>query len=44
VEYALIAVLIAVAIVAVVTLLGGKTSGLFQSSCDSFVSHSGDTC
>ena len=45
VEYALIAVLIAVAIIGVVTIFAGRTSGLFQSSCDSFAQHTeGSTC
>jgi Flp pilus assembly pilin Flp len=45
VEYALIAVLIAVAIIGVVTIFAGRTGGLFQSSCDSFAQHTeGSTC
>ena len=45
VEYALIAVLIAVAIIGVVTLFGGSTSGLFRSSCDSFAQQTeGSAC
>jgi Flp pilus assembly pilin Flp len=43
VEYALVAVLIAVVIIASVTLLGGKTSSLFQRTCDSIPS-AGSTC
>jgi pilus assembly protein Flp/PilA len=35
VEYALIAVLIAVVIIASVSVLGTRTSGLFQRTCDS---------
>jgi pilus assembly protein Flp/PilA len=35
VEYGLIAVLIAVVIIASVTVLGGRTSSLFQKSCES---------
>ncbi|QWZ06367.1 Flp family type IVb pilin [Nocardioides panacis] len=44
VEYALLAALVAVAIVAAVSLLGGSTRDLFQNSCASLVAHSGDTC
>jgi Flp pilus assembly pilin Flp len=44
VEYALLAALIAVVIVAAVALFGRGTSDLFLNSCNSFVQHSGDTC
>ena len=45
VEYALLIALIAIAIVAAVTLLGNGTAGLFRESCDSFSQHSeGTTC
>ena len=43
VEYALLIALIAIAIVAAVTLLGNGTAGLFQRSCDSFSQHSEGT-
>lgn len=44
-EYALLAVLIAVVIIAAVTLVGGKTAGLFQRTCDSLPSSSAtSTC
>jgi Flp pilus assembly pilin Flp len=44
VEYALIAVLIAVVIIAAVTVLGGRTSGLFQKTCESLPSVGAATC
>ena len=45
VEYALVAVLIAVVIIASVTMLGTRTSGMFQSSCESVAaSTSSGTC
>lgn len=43
VEYALIAVLVAVVIIASVTLFGTRTSGLFQRTCASIPS-AGSTC
>jgi Flp pilus assembly pilin Flp len=43
VEYALVAVLIAVVIIASVTVLGGRTSGLFQKTCES-LPPAGATC
>ena len=45
VEYALLIAMIAIAIVAAVTLLGNGTAGLFRGSCDSFSQRSeGTTC
>jgi pilus assembly protein Flp/PilA len=44
VEYGLVAVLIAVVIVASVTVLGGRTSGLFSKTCESLPSVAGATC
>ena len=44
VEYALLAALIAVMIIAAVTLFGQGTSGLFQKTCDSLSSAQGTTC
>jgi pilus assembly protein Flp/PilA len=43
VEYGLLAVLIAVVIIASVTVLGSRTSGMFQKACDSLPS-AGATC
>ena len=43
VEYALLAALIAVVIIASVTVLGGKTSGLFTKTCNSLSVHGGGT-
>ncbi|MEP7090592.1 MAG: Flp family type IVb pilin [Nocardioidaceae bacterium] len=39
VEYALITLLIAVVIIAAVTLVGGKTADLFQRACQSVPSY-----
>ncbi len=44
VEYALIAVLIAVVIIAAVTVLGGRTSGMFHNACESLPSTGAATC
>ncbi len=44
VEYALVTVLIAVVIIAAVTVLGGKTNGMFQKTCASIPNYSGSTC
>ncbi len=44
-EYALLAALIAVVIIASVTLLGNKTATLFSKTCQSIPSYSaGPTC
>jgi pilus assembly protein Flp/PilA len=45
VEYALVAVLIAVVIIGSVTLLGTRTSSMFKTSCESVPDYtSGSTC
>jgi pilus assembly protein Flp/PilA len=41
VEYALVATLIAVVIIGSVSLFGGATSGLFETTCQSFPNSSG---
>jgi Flp pilus assembly pilin Flp len=43
-EYGLIAVLVAVVIIASVTLLGTRAGGLFQKTCASFPSAGASTC
>jgi pilus assembly protein Flp/PilA len=44
VEYGLVAVLIAVVIIASVTLLGGRTKGLFDKTCASMPTVGAATC
>ena len=44
VEYALLVALIAIFIIAAVTLFGRSTAGLFQESCDSVASTQSSTC
>jgi pilus assembly protein Flp/PilA len=45
VEYALLAVLIAVVVIAAVMLLGSKTSGMFDTTCESLPSYdAGSVC
>ena len=45
VEYALVAVLIAVFVIASVTMLGTRTSAMFKSSCESVPDYTaGGTC
>ena len=44
VEYALVTVLIAIVIIAAVTVFGAKTNGLFQRTCSSIPNYTGSTC
>jgi pilus assembly protein Flp/PilA len=45
VEYALLAVLIAVVVIAAVMLLGSKTRGMFDTACESLPSYdAGSAC
>jgi Flp pilus assembly pilin Flp len=44
VEYALVTVLIAVVIIAGVTVFAGKTNGLFQKTCASIPNYTSSTC
>jgi Flp pilus assembly pilin Flp len=44
VEYALVTVLIAIVIIAAVTVFAGKTNGMFQKTCASIPNYTGSTC
>jgi pilus assembly protein Flp/PilA len=44
VEYALVAVLIAVVIIASVTMLGTRTNAMFKASCESVPDYTASSC